>query len=127
MPYLTVYSGCKGYLRSWTEGLALEFITQRLDIEIMCLVLGGTTDTSGFRLEEESFWMPAATAVAKSGLDRVGCGKATVHAHWSHAAQHAIAHSFPSWTMKLWLPGVMNSLVQDAKEKAQEAENAKET
>ena len=83
-PYVTMYSGVKAFLATWSMGLAREMRAEGRDVEILCVVAGSVTGVS-FRKEPASLAQPTAEIFAAAALDRVGCGQVVLPGYWGHA------------------------------------------
>lgn len=83
LPYLTVYSGSKAFNMIFSAALKAEIRAHGHDVEVLGLLVGNTI--SAGNTAHMPFITVSARELAKGGLDRVGCGKAVVWAHWRHA------------------------------------------
>ena len=84
LPFLSVYSGVKGYVRSWSEALAVEFAAEKRDIDVQCAIVGPVTVQGG---KGEGFiGSPNPETFARSTLNRLGKGDVTQYVYLPHAA-----------------------------------------
>ncbi|KXS97642.1 hypothetical protein AC579_1169 [Pseudocercospora musae] len=93
LPYLSVYSGTKAYVKGWSSSLHAEMRADGHDIEIMCLLVAAVgTDYSP---RPETLFEPNTRTLAKSALDIVGCGRSSVFPYWPHALQASFFQALP--------------------------------
>ena len=71
-PWISVYSGAKAFVTSWSKALAAEMKAERLDVEVLCFKVS-EVNTAGSPAKE-GLTVIAARPYAKMALDRVGCG-----------------------------------------------------
>ncbi|KAF7191386.1 Very-long-chain 3-oxoacyl-CoA reductase 1 [Pseudocercospora fuligena] len=93
LPYLSVYSGTKAYVKGWSSSLNAEMKADGHDIEIMCLLVAAVgTDYSP---RPETLFEPNARNLAKSALNIVGCNRSVVFPYWPHALQASFFQALP--------------------------------
>ncbi len=114
-PWLTVYSGTKSYLTTWTKALSRELRASKHDIEVLCI--GVASVQSGQNLAEESFFVPSSRAMAKASLERVGCGQTSVTGYLPHALQRAPLDLLPTWLFDITLVSVLEPMYENASKK----------
>ncbi|KAJ6545220.1 hypothetical protein B0H19DRAFT_1238198 [Mycena capillaripes] len=92
-PLLTIYAGSKAFNMSWSRSLGVELRAEGRQVEVMGLLVG----------EVHSSYQPlegplvcSSRTLARSALDRVGCGRHIVAAWWRHAAVLALVECFPA-------------------------------
>lgn len=96
IPYLTVYSGAKGFLMSWGKALQIELNAEGHNISVMGVVVGNA-QSAGNR-SDATLFTPTSLVMAKAILGRVGCDRSIVIAYLPHALQiHPLG----------WLPEVV--------------------
>lgn len=101
VPYWSVDSGAKAYLQAWTQAMGFEMMSEGTDVEFLCVVVG---PTGGAKEKSESFMKVNAEDVASAVLDRVGCGRTCVAAHWRHAVFLAVMEKVPEGVLRLFYP-----------------------
>ncbi|EME89135.1 uncharacterized protein MYCFIDRAFT_206236 [Pseudocercospora fijiensis CIRAD86] len=93
LPYLSVYSGTKAYVKGWSSSLNAEMKADGHDIEIMCLLVAAVgTD---YAPRPETLFEPNARNLAKSALNIVGCGRSVIFPYWPHALEASFFHALP--------------------------------
>jgi len=101
VPYLSTYSGTKGFIHSFSKALAVEMQGQGEQIEVL-EILVGSVQTNQNRTEKPTYFVPSARTMAQSALARVGCGEASIVAYGGHAVQAMGMNLMPSKTLN-WL------------------------
>ncbi|KAJ6603589.1 hypothetical protein DFH09DRAFT_1124646 [Mycena vulgaris] len=100
-PWLTVYAGSKAFNMSWSRSLRLELRAEGKDVEVMGLVVG-EVQSAGHPGPVGPI-MCSSRTLARSALDKVGCGRHTVAPWWRHAAILALVGCLPeallNWSM----------------------------
>jgi short-subunit dehydrogenase len=100
-PWLTVYAGSKAFNMAWSRGLGLELRAEGRDVEVMGLVVGEVQ--SAGHPGPVGPVMCSSRTLARSALDKVGCGRHTVAPWWRHAAILALVQCLPdallNWSM----------------------------
>lgn len=95
LPYLTVYSGTKGYVDSFTRALEAECAVEKPGVQVMGLRVA-QVKTAGIKFDvQESLFVASARTMAKAGLDRVGCGKTIVWGYFWHWLQGLLFSVLP--------------------------------
>jgi short-subunit dehydrogenase len=94
IPYLTVYTGSKGFNRAWSNSLRAEMAAQGLDVEVICMLVGEVA--TDYVPKPVSHFVPNARTMAESGLHVVGCGRDVVVPYWGHALQIAALSMVPT-------------------------------
>ncbi|KAJ7469641.1 hypothetical protein FB451DRAFT_1255178 [Mycena latifolia] len=92
-PWLTIYAGSKAFNMQWSRSLGLELRADGKDVEVMGLLVGEVQ--SAGHPGEESLIMCSSKTLARSALDKVGCGRHTVAPWWRHAVMLAVVGSLP--------------------------------
>jgi 17beta-estradiol 17-dehydrogenase / very-long-chain 3-oxoacyl-CoA reductase len=105
MPYLSVYSGTKAYINSWSDALTTEMEGEKRNVEVLAIVVGSVQTTSNSN--PLSLFHPRADAFARATLDKVGCGKAVVYGYLPHALQAVFFSFFPDWMARKAVFSVM--------------------
>lgn len=98
LPYLSVYSGCKGYNVCWSRCLEAEMTAENLDIEVLCILVGAVATDLVPR--PVSLFVPNARQMAKYALDKVGCGRSETFGYWAHGLQAFMFKMMPTWLAK---------------------------
>ncbi|KAJ6545189.1 hypothetical protein B0H19DRAFT_1167116 [Mycena capillaripes] len=100
-PWLTIYAGAKAFNMSWSRSLGLELRAEGKDVEVMGLVVG-EVQSAGHPGDVGPI-MCSSKTLARSALDRVGCGRHTLAPWWRHAVILAVVESIPeallNWSM----------------------------
>jgi len=94
LPWLSMYSGTKSFVMSWTAALAREMKAEKRNIEVLGVVLATVTNVS-FRKEVPTLMQPDAKTFARASLDRVGCGKYVVAGYWVHGVMRTVLGLLP--------------------------------
>lgn len=84
-PYMTVYSGAKGFNMAWGRALQMELNAEGQNISVMGVVVGNVQSATNKSVG--NLFTPTSRVMAKAVLDRVGCGKPVVIAYLPHALQ----------------------------------------
>jgi short-subunit dehydrogenase len=85
LPYLSVYSGSKGYIESFTKALNTEMKAEGKDIDVIGIKVG-SVQSAGNDVQL-GFFIPTSRQMASASLNRVGCGRALISAYWPHFLQ----------------------------------------
>lgn len=85
MPWLSVYSGSKAYVDSFSHALHAELTAEKTSVEVLALRVGNVQSQSN--RSAASFFTPDARTMARAGLNRVGCGRILVWGYWPHVLQ----------------------------------------
>lgn len=104
-PWISVYSGAKAFLTSWSKALAAEMKAEGLDVEVLCFKVS-EVNTAGSPAKE-GLTVIAARPYAKMALDRVGCGIRCVSPYWLAAILRGFAESLPDWILEKKMIQVM--------------------
>ncbi|KAJ7254235.1 hypothetical protein C8J57DRAFT_1347573 [Mycena rebaudengoi] len=108
-PWLTVYAGSKACNMSWSRSLGLELRAEGRDVEVMGLVVGEVQ--SAGHPGPVGPVMCSSKTLARSVLDKVGCGRHTVAPWWRHAVILALVGCLPdallNWSMVRTTRGLM--------------------
>jgi 17beta-estradiol 17-dehydrogenase / very-long-chain 3-oxoacyl-CoA reductase len=103
--YMEPYSGTKAFVESFSEALHAEMVEEGYDhIEIMCLKVASVATKSS--QTPPSYTAPTPRAMAKAGLDRVGCGRVTTGVMLRHEVMFAVMGLMP----KRMLSGIINQI-----------------
>lgn len=108
MPYLTVYSGSKGFVDTFSYALQAEMTATKANTEVLALRVGNVQSQGN--ITETDFFTPTSRVMARAGLARVGCGRTLVWGYWPHALYTSLLDIFPRSFM---VPMIVNAL--DAK------------
>jgi len=112
-PWLTVYSGSKAFLMTWSIALAREMSAEKRDVEVIGVETANVTGV-GWRQDPATIFMPDAKTYAAAVLDRVGCGRAgqvVLNGYWSQGLMRAFMLSIPDWLAGIFLTQAMRELV----------------
>lgn len=85
MPWVSVYSGCKGYVDSFTKALAAEMNVDGRPIEVLGIWVGNVQ--SQMNQIAVSWANPSSLGMAEAALNRVGGEGPLVWGYWPHALQ----------------------------------------
>ncbi|KAJ6505294.1 hypothetical protein C8R45DRAFT_972275 [Mycena sanguinolenta] len=92
-PWLTVYAGSKAFNLSWSRSLGVELRAEGKDVEVMGLLVG-EVQSAGHPVPVG--WVTCSSrTLARSALDKVGCGRHTVAPWWRHAVILALVLCLP--------------------------------
>ncbi|OQD81652.1 hypothetical protein PENANT_c026G06449 [Penicillium antarcticum] len=97
LPYITVYSGSKGYVESFTGALSAEMKAEGKELEVMALK-AAEVQSGGYDVPTGLF-VPKARTLASAGLNRVGCGRDIVWAYFWHWVQGISMDILPRWVL----------------------------
>lgn len=93
LPYLSVYSGSKGYNKAWSQSLTAEMKADGVDVEVICMMI--STVATDYTPRELSPFTPNARRLAQSAIRVVGSGNAFLYPHWGHAVQATMLSCLP--------------------------------
>lgn len=85
MPYLSVYSGSKGYLEAFTRALRAEMRGEGKQVEVLAIQAGYVQTRSNPMAT--GYFVPSSRRFAAAVLNRVGCGRDVVFGYWPHWLQ----------------------------------------
>lgn len=94
LPWLSMYSGAKAFVRTWSTSLGRELRADNRDVEVLTIVPATVTDVS-FRKEVPTLVQPNIRTFAKASLQKVGCGRYVVAGYWVHDILTAILGLLP--------------------------------
>jgi 17beta-estradiol 17-dehydrogenase / very-long-chain 3-oxoacyl-CoA reductase len=118
-PWVSIYSGAKAFITSWSKALAAKMKAERLDIEVLCLKVS-EVNTAGSPAKE-GLTVMAPKPYAKTCLDRVGCGIRCVSPHWLAALQRGLAESLPDWVIEKMLIQVVTKRRKASEERPKQS------
>lgn len=118
-PWLSVYSGSKGFITSWSKSLAAEVKAEGLDVEVLCFKVS-EVNTAGSPAKE-GLTVVAARPYAKMALGRVGCGIRCVSPYWLAAILRGFAESLPDWMLERMMIQVMTKRRKTRKDRLKHA------
>jgi 17beta-estradiol 17-dehydrogenase / very-long-chain 3-oxoacyl-CoA reductase len=95
MPYLTTYAPSKAFNHTFSVALASEMKVLKADVEVLGIVVG-SVKTSGNPHEELNFATLAPDEMARSILERVGCGQNLVTGNWKQCLPGIIMGLMPA-------------------------------
>jgi 17beta-estradiol 17-dehydrogenase / very-long-chain 3-oxoacyl-CoA reductase len=114
MPWLTIYSGTKAFVNSWSAALAREMKAEKRNVEVLGIVPMTVTNVS-FKKEVPTLTQPDARVFARAGLQKVGCGRNVVAGYWMHGIMEEVVSWLPeSLMLKSTIDGIN---AEKAKEK----------
>jgi 17beta-estradiol 17-dehydrogenase / very-long-chain 3-oxoacyl-CoA reductase len=95
VPSLSIYSGAKGFINSWSTALAAELrgSASSKDVEVLLFQTGEVV--SGGYPVKEGLATPSSATYAKAMLHKVGCGRRGVCGWWVHSIQQFVIGSLP--------------------------------
>ncbi|KAJ6545215.1 hypothetical protein B0H19DRAFT_1266681 [Mycena capillaripes] len=93
-PWITVYGASKAFNMAWSRSLGVELRAEGKSVEVMALVVG-EVQSSGHPVPEGPLVCSSRT-LARSALDRVGCGRHIVAPWWRHAVIMALIDCLPN-------------------------------
>ncbi|KAK1827436.1 putative short chain dehydrogenase protein [Podospora conica] len=94
LPLVAPYGASKTYLGTLAESLALEMKITKRDIEVLHVRVGPVTGVANV-WRPPSWLQPHATTLARTVLDRVGCGRAVVVPYVPHALKLVVTSLLP--------------------------------
>jgi 17beta-estradiol 17-dehydrogenase / very-long-chain 3-oxoacyl-CoA reductase len=106
LPFLTTYAPSKGFNLIFSNSLSAEMKLLKADVEVMGIVVG-SVKTAGNPDEELSFMTLAPEEMARSILERVGCGRSLVTGSWKQGLATEIMGSLPSSLREMLLNAEM--------------------
>lgn len=112
-PWLTVYSGSKAFLMTWSKALAREMNAEKRDVEVIGIETAKVTGVGG-RQDPATLFMPDAKTYAAAVLDRVGCGRAgqvVLNGYWSQGVMRAFMLRIPDWLASIFLTEAMREII----------------
>ena len=95
IPMVTAYAGAKGFNHSWSKALAWELELLKLPVDSMGIVVGAVVSQGN--PDPVSLATPSSSTFARAIVDRVGCGRRLIIAHFWQAAQVALFENLPEW------------------------------
>ena len=98
MPYISVYSGTKGFVDSFTRALEAEMKAEGSGVEVLGLRVGQVR-SAGLDYVKSGLFVPESRTMAAAGLDRVGCGQPVVTGYFWHWLQGLSLGIMPRWLM----------------------------
>jgi short-subunit dehydrogenase len=98
MPYISVYSGTKGFVDSFTRALEAEMKAEGSGVEVLGLRVGQVR-SAGLDYVKSGLFVPESRTMAAAGLDRVGCGRPVVTGYFWHWLQGLSLGIMPRWLM----------------------------
>ena len=111
MPYLSVYSGTKGFLFSWSESIAVELQAEgRTNLDVCCSEVGSVQ--SAGNTTKGTWSNPSSRTFAKAALDRGGKGDVSQYSYWAHAFQVGSVKLLPNSIRRK----ILIDAVKDAKD-----------
>ena len=93
-PYVSVYSGAKGFNKSWSNSLSLELQSEGYDVEVKLIQTGMVS--SGSEPRDVGVMIPSSRGFAKTSLDKVGNANRLVYGFWAHELQHKFVDLLPT-------------------------------
>ncbi|KAM5472959.1 hypothetical protein MauCBS54593_002672 [Microsporum audouinii] len=82
-PYVSVYTGTKGFVAAFSNSLSMEMQMEGKDINVQVLILGEAR--SGSHIVKEGFLIPNSQVYARSALKRIGADRdAIVSGYFPH-------------------------------------------
>lgn len=112
MPWLSVYSGSKGYVDSISHSLDAELTAEKTSVEALALRVGNV-QSQGNR-SETSLFTPDARTMARAGLNRVGCGRILIWGYWPHVLQGLAMSVLPRALMVSMIAQRLGAMRRDA-------------
>ena len=112
-PWLTIYSGTKGYIHAFTRALNIEMKAEKTGVEVLSITVGAVQAANN--KSGSGLFCPPARVMAAAALDRVGCGVASVTAYWPHALQKWFMDSLPESWLDALASGVLRGRAEETK------------
>lgn len=83
MPFMTAYSATKGALHAWSRSLTVEQETYNTGVEVLEILIASVQSQQNQRANA-TFFVPTSREMARSSLERVGCGMKSVPGYFPH-------------------------------------------
>ncbi|OXV06979.1 hypothetical protein Egran_05255 [Elaphomyces granulatus] len=115
IPWLCVYGGTKGFVRSFSTALSAEMRAGGHDVEVIGVIVGSVKSPGND--VDEGFFIPSSRIMARSALDRVGCGRSQLWAYWPHRLQGFVFEWMPERLLQLVLIRQVSTLIATRDEK----------
>ena len=109
VPYLSIYSGTKGFIHAFTNALAIELAAEGNDIEVL-EILVASVQTQQNQTDKATLFVPDAKTMARASLDRVGKGSGSSAPYWPHALQQWGMWAMPSALTNKMVAGFLKPL-----------------
>ena len=93
LPYQVMYAASKGFVASFSAGLAREMKTLGWPVEVLAITPGNVR--TGSHKPPLGWGTPDARTFAAAALGCVGCGRLVVAGYWRHALQVFILEVMP--------------------------------
>ncbi|MCJ1430755.1 hypothetical protein MMC27_000105 [Xylographa pallens] len=93
LPYQVMYAASKGFVSSFSAGLAREMKTLGLPVEVLAITPGNVR--TGSHRPPLGWGTPDARTFAEAALACVGCERLIVAGYWRHAIQVFILEAMP--------------------------------
>lgn len=111
MPWISVYSGCKGYVETFTNAVASEMKVDGRPIEVLGIWVGNVQ--SQMNAIDVSWTTPSSLGMAESALNRVGSKGPMVWGYFPHALQGLAFVLLPRDIVTMLIVKTMGDLKQD--------------
>ena len=98
---------------TWSSSLAMELKSEGKNVEVLGISVGRVTDVSHNK-KEASFFTPSARTMARSALQRVGCGKPVVVGYVGHAVQKFFVGLLPARLVSDAVTSVMKGVWKES-------------
>jgi len=115
IPWLSVYSGTKGFVRSFSTALNAEMRAEGHRVEVIGVIVGSVKSPGND--VDEGFFIPSSRTMASSALDRVGCGRSQLWTYWRHRIQGFVLEWMPERLLQLVLIRRLRTLIARRDEK----------
>lgn len=113
-PYLALYSASKAYNISFSRNLSAELKAEGKDIEVLGIIVGDTVTPGGRPGRTVGIIRPSSRTLAKSALQKVGCGRENVPGYLVHALQVSGLSFLPEFLTAFIVAKEMRKAKQDA-------------
>lgn len=107
-PYITVFGGAKAFGKAWSRSLHFEMLTEGHDVEVIQVQVGMVSTPNEPR--PESLFVPNTRRMARSSLDKVGCGRSVVFGYWPHELHCHLLVDLPEFIRDRLLMGIVKGL-----------------
>ncbi|RJE18714.1 short chain dehydrogenase reductase [Aspergillus sclerotialis] len=111
MPWVSVYSGCKGYVDTFTKAVASEMKVDGRPIEVLGICVGNVQSQTN--AIDVSWTNPSSLSMAESALNRVGSKGPMVWGYLPHALQGLGFVLIPRDILIMLIVKTMGDLEQD--------------
>jgi hypothetical protein len=100
LPWLSVYGATKGFVGTFSTALNAEMRAGGHQVEVIG-VIAGSVKSPGNPHVDEGFFIPSSRTLARSALERVGCGRSQLWTYWRYRLQGFVFEWLPERLLQL--------------------------